>query len=115
MAETRPTSTKKSAVAKADAARPRGGRDGFPSNAELLHELRLHGAKPPPRPEPGRFSRRTRDFLLVTGVGGAAIVVATWQLLGGGDVGVWVRLTLTATGLFAGLMAFIFFGVMGRY
>jgi hypothetical protein len=36
-------------------------------------------------------------------------------MLGGGDTAVWARLTLTATGLFAGLMAFIFFGVMGRY
>jgi hypothetical protein len=96
-------------------AATRRERAGFPSNAELLHELRLHGAKPPPRPEPGRVSRRARDFLLVAGLGGAVITAVTWQLLGGGDFAVWARLTLTAVGLFAGLTAFIFFGVMGRY
>jgi hypothetical protein len=35
--------------------------DRMPSNAELLHELRLHGAKPPPRKEHTGMSRRTRD------------------------------------------------------
>ena len=115
MAALPPVPGKKPAALTPPAAGPRRGRDGFPSHAELLHELRLHGAKPPPRPAPGRVSRRTRDYLLVTGLGCAAITVATWQMLGGGDTAVWARLTLTATGLFAGLMAFIFFGVMGRY
>ncbi len=113
MAAAQPSPGKKPAVPAA--AGTRRGREGFPSNAELLHELRLHGAKPPPRPEPGRVSRRTRDYLLVAGLGSAALTVATWQLLGGGDFAVWARLTATAVGLFAGLMAFIFFGVMGRY
>lgn len=115
MAATPPAPGKKPAAPKPAGAAERGRRDGFPSHAELLHELRLHGAKPPPRREPGRVTRRTRDYLLVTGVGCAAITLATWQMVGGGDTAVWARLTLTAAGLFAGLMAFVFFGVMGRY
>ncbi len=113
MAAAQPSPGKKPTAPKPGATRRE--RDGFPTNAELLHELRLHGAKPPPRPEPSRVSRRTRDYLLVAGLGSAVITVVTWQLLGGGDFAVWARLTLTAVGLFSGLMAFIFFGVMGRY
>lgn len=89
-------------------------REGFPSNEELLHELRLHGAKPPPR-ENAAVSRRTRDYLLVAGLGSAAIAAAAVYLLGDGAMGTAVKLALTGIALYCGLLWFIFFGVMSRY
>lgn len=87
----------------------------MPTNEELLHELRLHGAKPKPRPEPPGVSRRTRDFLLLAGIGSAIIVGVAFRMLGGSDVAVVVRLALTGVALLCGLLWFIFYGVMSRY
>ena len=89
-------------------------REGYPSNKELLHELRLHGAKPPPREIP-TISRRTRDYLLISGVGSAAIGVGVFQVLGDGASGNAIKLALTGIAAFCGLLWFIFYGVMSRY
>jgi hypothetical protein len=87
----------------------------MPTHAELLYELRKHGAKPPPpRPLPA-VSRRTRDFLLVLAVGGAVIGFAAFRLVGGADpVAAW-KLALTGIGVIGALLGFIFFGVISRY
>lgn len=90
-------------------------REGFPTNEELLHELRLHGAKPPPPREIPTVSRRTRDFLLLAGVGSAAILGLSFRLMSGSDVEVILRLALTGIALLCGLLWFIFYGVMSRY
>ncbi len=87
----------------------------MPTNAELLHELRLHGRKAPRSAEPPRVSRRTRDFLLLAGVGSAGIVVASFRVLTDSDPLVVVRLALTGIALLCGLLWFIFYGVMSRY
>jgi hypothetical protein len=87
----------------------------MPTNAELLHELRLHGAKPPPPRELPAVSRRTRDFLLVAGVGSAAIVVLAFKLMSDSDAAVVARLAFTGVALLCGLLWFIFYGVMSRY
>lgn len=89
--------------------------DRFPSNAELLHELRLHGAKPPPPREIPTMSRRTRDFLLLSGIGSAVIVGLAFRVLGSGDAAVTLRLAFTGVALLCGLLWFIFYGVMSRY
>lgn len=94
-------------------SRPR--REGFPTDEELLHELRLHGAKPPPPREIPAVSRRTRDFLLVAGVGSAAIGFGVFKMLGDGAPDNAVKLALTGIAAFCGLMWFIFYGVMSRY
>ncbi len=91
-----------------------GEREGFPSNEELLHELRLHGAKPATRPPPA-VSRRTRDYLLVAGLGSAVIASGVFYLMGDAALVSAVKLALTGIVLFCGLSWFIFFGVMSRY
>jgi hypothetical protein len=89
--------------------------DRMPTNAELLHELRFHGAKPPPRRELPGVSRRTRDYLLVAGVGSAAIVIACFRVMSGSDAAVVARLAFTGVALLCGLLWFLFYGVMSRY
>ena len=89
--------------------------DRMPTNAELLHELRLHGRKPSRSPEPPGVSRRTRDFLLLAGMGSAGIVFASFRVLTDSDVLVVLRLALTGVALLCGLLWFIFYGVMSRY
>lgn len=87
----------------------------MPTHAELLHELRKHGAPPPPPRELPAISRRTRDFLLIASVGSAVIGFAAFRLTAGADAAVALRLALTGIAVFGGLLAFIFFAVMGRY
>ena len=89
--------------------------DRMPSNAELLHELRLHGTKPPPRRESPAVSRRTRDFLLLAGIGSVAIVAVLFRVMSGSDAAVVARLAFTGVALLCGLLWFIFYGVMSRY
>lgn len=89
--------------------------DRIPSRLELLHELRRHGAKPPPPREIPAMSRRTRDYLLVAGSGSAGILIVTFRVLGDSDVAVALRLALTGIGVLCGLLWFIFYGVMSRY
>ena len=87
----------------------------MPTNAELLYELRKHGAKPPPRAQPGTFSRRTRDFLLLAGVGSVAIAVVCFRVLAGSETATVLQLVLTGIAVFCGLLWFVFYGVMSRY
>lgn len=87
----------------------------MPTKEELLHELRLHGAKPRPPREIPTVSRRTRDYLLVAGIGSAAILLACFRLMNGSDPLVIARLAFTGVALLCGLLWFIFYGVMGRY
>lgn len=102
--------------AKRKAGTPaRRRNDGFPSNEELLHELRLHGAKPPPPQEPPRVSRRTRDYLLIAGIGSVVIGFGVFRVLGGAESANALKLTLTGIAVFCGLLWFIFYGVMNRY
>jgi hypothetical protein len=96
-------------------ATSRAGDDRMPTHAELLYELRKHGAKPPRRVEPAGPSRRTRDFLLLAGIGSAVISGACFRILTDTDFGTIVRLALTGIALFCGLLWFIFYGVMSRY
>ena len=92
-----------------------GDPDRIPSNAELLHELRKHGAKPPTREEPGTFSRRTRDFLLLAGLGTIGITLVCFRVLSGSETATVLRLVFTVVGVFVGLLWFVFYGVMSRY
>ena len=89
--------------------------DRMPTNAELLHELRLHGRKPPPRQELTGMSRRTRDFLLLAGTGSGVIALACFRVLKDSDTTTVLKLVLTGVGLLCGLLWFIFYGVMSRY
>lgn len=89
--------------------------DRMPSNAELLHELRLHGVKPRRPREIPTVSRRTRDYLMVAGIGSGIIVGGCFRLMNGSDVLVVARLALTGVALLCGLLWFIFYGVMSRY
>lgn len=89
--------------------------DRLPSNTELLHELRKHGAKSSGPRELPAVSRRTRDFLLTAGLGSAGILFLSFKLMGDSDVLVVLRLALTGVALLCGLLWFIFYGVMGRY
>jgi hypothetical protein len=89
--------------------------DRMPTAAELLDELKLHGAKAPPRKELPAVSRRTRDFLLLAGVGSVVIVAVLFRVMSGSDAAVVARLALTAVALLCGLLWFIFYGVMSRY
>jgi hypothetical protein len=93
----------------------RQDRAGYPSNDELLHELRLHGAKPPPRQEIPTVSRRTRDYLLISTIGSALIGFTVFQLLGDSAPGNAFKLAATAIAVFCGLLWFVFYGVMSRY
>jgi hypothetical protein len=88
-------------------------RDQFPSEADLLHELRKHGAKPPSREIPP-VSRRTRDFLLTAGIGSFAIGFLTFRIVGNAEFST-VKLALTGIALFCGMLWYIFYGVMSRY
>ena len=90
-----------------------GGRDQFPSNADLLHDLRKHGAKPPPREIPA-VSRRTRDYLLTAGIGSFVIGFLTFRIVGNAEF-TTVRLALTGIALFCGMLWYVFYGVMSRY
>ena len=72
-----------------------GLSDRLPTNAELLHELRKHGAKPAPPRELPLISRRTRDYILVAGIGSAGIFFASFRLLSDTDTLVVLRLALT--------------------
>jgi hypothetical protein len=85
----------------------------MPSNEELLHELRLHGAKPAPRETPS-VSRRTRDFFLTAGFGSLLIGFVTFRILGNAEF-TTVRLAFTGIALFCGLLWYVFYGVMNRY
>src|SRR4051812_17617322 len=89
--------------------RPPGG-DRFPTNEELLHELRLHGAKPPPPREIPAVSRRARDFFLLAGVGTALIFGVAFRVLSGSEVATVLRLALTAASVWCGMLWFIFYG-----
>jgi hypothetical protein len=89
--------------------------DRMPTKEELLHELRFHGAKPPPRREQTGMSRRTRDFLLLAGVGSVLITATCFRLMSGSDPAVVARLAFTGVALLCGLLWFIFYGVMSRY
>ena len=89
--------------------------DRMPSEAELLAELRLHGRKAPRPRESPMVSRRTRDYLVVAGIGSAIIVGGCFRLMSGSDVLVVARLALTGVALWCGLLWFIFYGVMSRY
>lgn len=89
--------------------------DRMPTNAELLHELRRHGAKPPPRAEPRTFSRRTRDFLLLAALGSVAITVVCFRVLSTSETATVLRLAFTGIALLIGLLWFVFYGVMSRY
>ncbi|MSU22987.1 MAG: hypothetical protein EXS32_04100 [Opitutus sp.] len=99
----------------AESAPPVNLPDRLPSNAELLHELRKHGAKSSGPRELPAVSRRTRDYLLTAGVGSASILFLSFKLLTDSDVLVILRLALTGVALLCGLLWFIFYGVMGRY
>ena len=93
----------------------KSGRDQFPSDAELLYELRKHGAKPAPPRELPIISRRTRDFLLTAGFGSLVIGFATFRLVGASDPTNALKMAATGIAVFCGLVWFIFFGVMSRY
>ncbi|HUR57215.1 MAG TPA: hypothetical protein VM029_05875 [Opitutaceae bacterium] len=89
--------------------------DRLPTNEELLHELRLHGAKAPRRKDLPAVSRRTRDYLLLAGIGSAIIVVAIVKVLASSETESVVRLSFTGVTAYCGLLWYIFYGVMSRY
>lgn len=89
--------------------------DRYPTNEELLRDLSPYGAKPLKPRELPRVNRRTRDFLIVAGVGSAGIILAMAKLVSSADPAAVVRLALTAVAVFCGLLWYIFYGVMNRY
>ena len=91
------------------------GEDRFPTKEELLHELRFHGAKPPPPRAIPVVGRRTRDYLLLAGIGSLLITVLSFRVLSGSEASVVWRLVLTGVASWCGLLWFIFYGVMSRY
>lgn len=89
--------------------------DRLPTNEELLYELRKHGVKPAmPKELPG-VSRRTRDYLLIAGIGSGCIVFSIVKVLSGSETASIMRLALTGVGAYCGLLWYIFYGVMSRY
>lgn len=98
--------------AKSKASESSRRRDGIPSNEELLHELRLHGAKPKPPREIPVLSRRTRDYLLIAVLGSAAIGFGAFRVAESENA---LKLALTGIAVFCGLLGFVFYGVMNRY
>lgn len=104
----------KASESASDADRP-DPEDRMPTKEELLHELRLHGAKPPPPREIPAVSRRTRDYCLLVGIGSALIVVVAIKVMPDADRGTVGKLVMTAVGAYAALLGYIFYGVMGRY
>ena len=111
MAEKRPSTSKSKPAAVAGGSR--GQR--IPTNEELLHELRKHGVKTAPPMPPPVVSRRTRDYLLIAGIGSAGIGFAALRLLSSHSTSVAVQVALTGIVAFCGLLWFIFFRVMSRY
>src|SRR3954462_2724051 len=107
-------SPRNSSAKKTGAGSPKAS-DRMPTKEELLHELRFHGAKPPPPREIPTVRRRTRAFLLVAGIGSIVIAAACLRLMSGSDAAVVARLAFTGVALWSGLLWFIFYGVMGRY
>ncbi len=89
--------------------------DRYPTNEELLRDLSPYGPKPLKPRELPRVNRRTRDFLIVAGVGSAGIVLVAAKLVPSAEVVAVVRLSLTAVVVFCGLLWYIFYGVMNRY
>ena len=94
---------------------PSENREGFPSNEELLRDLSLHGAKPPPPREIPRVSRRTRDYLLLAGAGSAAIGFSVFLIIGRGASDNALTLAITGIAVFCGILWFVFYVVMNRY
>ena len=89
--------------------------DRFPTNAELLADLSNPQAKRRKPEEFSTLSRRTRDYLLVAGVGSGAIIFVITKLVSGSDGFTVARLCFTAAGLFCALLWYVFYGVMSRY
>jgi hypothetical protein len=87
----------------------------MPSNEELLHELRKHGAKPPPPSETRDFSRRTRDFMLLAGVGSIVIGFFLMWLFGDSGVNSSFRIAFTGVATYCGILWYVFYVVMSRY
>lgn len=94
-------------------ARPDENR--FPTHAELLADLSNPQAKRRKPEEFSRFSRRTRDYLLVAIIGSAAIVLVITKVVGGPEATTAVRLCFTAVALYCALLWYVFYGVMSRY
>eukprot|EP01035_Chromulina_nebulosa_P058673 gene58673-80356_t len=84
----------------------------FPTHAELLADLSNPQAKRRKPEEFSRFSRRTRDFLLIATIGSIALVLVITKVVGGPSAATTVRLCLTAVGLFCALLWYVFYGVM---
>ena len=92
-----------------------GHEDRFPTNAELLADLSNPQAKRRKPAELSRFSRRTRDYLLVATLGSVAIVLVIAKVVNASDAGTTVRLCFTAVSLYCALLGYVFYGVMSRY
>ena len=89
--------------------------DRLPTNQELLHDLRKHGAKPPPPSETRNVSRRTRDFMLLAGVGSTVIGFFLMWLFGDAGVNPAFRIAFTGVATYCGILWYVFYGVMSRY
>ena len=87
----------------------------MPTNEELLHDLRKHGAKPPPPSETRDVSRRTRDFMLLAGVGSTAIGFFLMWLFGDAGLNAAFRIAFTGVATYCGILWYVFYGVMSRY
>lgn len=95
--------------------RETAGGDRIPTNEELLRDLWRPDAKAKVARETPTLSRRTRDFLLLAGIGSVTIAAVSYKVMSGSDLMVVVRLALTGIALLCGLLWFIFYGVMSRY
>ena len=106
----------RSSSSKATPGTARDGRaDPMPTSEELLHDLRKHGAKPPPPAETRDFSRRTRDFMLLAGVGSIGIGFFLMWLFGDAGVNPAFRIAFTGVATYCGILWYVFYGVMSRY
>ncbi len=87
----------------------------MPTNEELLHDLSKHGAKPLPPAEIPDISRRTRDFMLLAGIGSTVIGFVMMWLFGDAGLNPAARIAITGIVLYCGVLWYIFYGVMSRY
>ena len=87
----------------------------MPTDEDLLYDLRKHGAKPPPPVDLPDFSRRTRDFMLLAGIGSIVIGFVIMWLFGDAGLNTAARIALTGIATYCGILGYVFYGVMSRY
>ncbi len=110
-----PSRTPKPKASTSASTRTTSDGDRIPTNEELLKDLWTPGEKAKAAREAPTVSRRTRDYLLLAGIGSAVILGVAFRVMSGSETMVILRLALTAVAFWCGLLGFILYGVMNRY